>query len=211
MKKLIFIFCCCLCSMQFFSQKEFKGGLIAGPVTTQISGDGLGGWDKFGFAAGAWVNVPLGDRLGLGLSMKYINKGSKTKRDTLTNQSFGFYLNYIDVPLLLTYDLLRKKSTFTISVGPYIGIMMNQKIRYNGADTDIPIPFNKTDIGGQLGIAYWAGQKLFFEFDITSSILPTRPNPSAVNPGSYYEKGNYNQTLQLLIGLRFGGGASATR
>ena len=204
--RLAFVFCCCLFSLNFFGQKEFKGGIVFGPTTTQISGDGLGGWDKFGLSAGAWVNIPLGDKLGLGLSMKYINKGSRTKRDTLTNQSFGFYLNYIDVPLLLTYDVSTKKSQLTFSIGPYVGIMMNQKIKYNGADLAIDIPFNKTDIGAQLGIAYWMSQKLFVEFDVATSVLPTRPNPSKVNPGSYYEKGTYNQTLQLLIGLRFGGG-----
>lgn len=201
------VFLCCLCSLCFFGQKEFRGGLIFGPATTQISGDGLGGWDKFGMSAGAWVNAPLGDKLGLALSMKYINKGSRTKRDTLTNQSFGFHLNYIDVPLLLSYDLNTRKSLLTLSIGPYVGIMLNQKIRFNGADLAIDIPFNKTDVGAQLGVAYWLGQKLFVELDMTSSILPTRPNPAQVNPGSYYEKGTYNQTLQLLIGLRFGGGS----
>jgi hypothetical protein len=37
----------------------------------------------------------------------------------------------------------------------------------------------------------------------SSSVLPTRPNPAQVNPLSYYEKGNYNQTLQLLLSKGF--------
>ena len=80
-------------------KRNFKGGLIAGAVTSQISGDGLGGWDKFGLAAGAWVNVPFSDRSSATMTMKFINKGSRTKRDTINFETFGYYLNYIEVPL----------------------------------------------------------------------------------------------------------------
>jgi hypothetical protein len=188
------------------AQKAFQGGVLFGPVTSQISGDGLGGWDKFGFTAGAWVNMPLSEKAGVGISMKYITKGSRTKQDTLTYQSFGYYLNYVDVPILFTYKKPLKKSSLTLSIGPYAGYLLNQKIKANGANQDVfPVPYKKYDIGGQAGVAYWAGEKMFFEFNISSSILPTRPNPSFVNKLSHYERGNYNQVLQLLIGLRFGG------
>jgi len=187
------------------AQREFKGGIMAGGVTSQISGDGLGGWDKFGFTAGAWVNAPLTDKMGLNVGLKYITKGSRTEQDTLTFNSFGFYLNYIDVPLLLSFDIQKKQSKFTVSVGPYIGILLKQEIRINGASYDVIPAFKRQDIGGQLGFAWWPTEKLFFEFDIASSILPTRPAPAVVNKNSYYEQGNYNQVLQLVLGLRFGG------
>lgn len=187
------------------AQREFKGGIIAGGVTSQISGDGLGGWDKFGYTAGAWVNAPLTDKVGLNIALKYITKGSRTKQDTLTFNSFGFYLNYIDVPILATFDIQKKQSKFTISAGPYIGILLKQEIKINGASYDVNPAFKRQDIGGQLGFAWWPSEKIFFEFDIASSILPTRPAPAVVNKNSYYEQGNYNQVLQLVLGLRFGG------
>ena len=93
MMKLFFALLLLGLSQISFAQEEsgqkrnFKGGLIAGAVTSQISGDGLGGWDKFGLAAGAWVNVPFSDRASATMSMKYINKGSRTKRDTLRTYS----------------------------------------------------------------------------------------------------------------------------
>lgn len=190
-------------------QREFKGGILVGGVTSQISGDGLGGWDKFGFSAGAWVNAPLNEKIGLGLSMKYITKGSRTEQDTLTYNSFGFYLNYIDVPILLTYDVKKKNSKFTFSIGPYIGFLLKQDIIINGASYDVNPKFKSTDIGGQVGAAWWPKEKLFLELMMATSVIPTRPAPAVVNANSYYEQGNYNQVLQLTLGIRFGGSQNA--
>ncbi|MBX7050614.1 MAG: PorT family protein [Flavobacteriales bacterium] len=209
MKKIIIGFILVFLGLSSFSQREFKGGILLGGVTSQISGDGLGGWDKFGYTGGAWVNAPLNEKFGLNISMKYITKGSRTKQDTLTFNSFGFYLNYIDVPVMLTYDMQRKQSKFTISIGPYIGILLKQEMKINGASYDVNPAFRKQDIGGQLGFAWWPTEKLFFELDMATSVVPTRPAPAVVNKNSYYEQGNYNQVLQLLMGIRFGGKAKS--
>lgn len=200
-----------LLSLTALTQKTFSGGIIGGPVLSQISGDGLGGWDKLGFAAGAWVNVPFNEKFSLDISMRYITKGSRTKRDTLSFNTFGYYLNYVDVPLLLRIEFPKastKKLKYSAYVGPYAGVLLKQKIRFNGADLDINPPFNNYDFGVQFGASVWLGPKFFVQYLISTSALPTRPNPSITNKNSYYEKGNYNQVMHLLFGLRFGGGSS---
>ena len=137
-------------------KRNFKGGLIAGAVTSQISGDGLGGWDKFGLAAGAWVNVPFSDRSSATMTMKYVNKGSRTKRDTINFETFGYYLNYIEVPLWFSYRLSKKSdSRLVLNVGPCIGFLLNQKKKENGVDREIDPPFEKLDVGAELGVSYW--------------------------------------------------------
>lgn len=191
------------------SQKKFTGGLIVGPVFSQISGDGLGGWDKLGFAAGAWVGVPISEKNTVALSMKYIMKGSRTKRDTLDFNSFGYYLNYIDVPILFQHEFRIKKSPFRWSAGPYVGILLNQKVISNKVTYSVPQAsagpeFNTLDVGVLGAISWWTTPKLYVELSTSTSLLPTRPAPLVVNEKSYYEQGNYNQTLQLMIGLRFG-------
>lgn len=186
-------------------QREFKGGIMAGPVASQISGDGLGGWDKIGFAAGAWVSIPFSEKSEMTISMKYITKGSRTKRDTLTNNMFAYHLNYIDVPVLYSYRVVRKKSSFNLNIGPYAGVLLKQKIVANGYDYAVIPPFSGFDVGASVGITWWLGEKFFFDLSSASSLLPTRPAPNATNQYSFYEKGNYNQTLQFLLGLRFGG------
>lgn len=205
MRSVLFTFVFALFAFGIHAQKAFKGGVVAGPVVTQISGDGLGGWDKLGFSAGAWVNMPVTEKMGIGITMKYINKGSKTKIDTITYNTFGYYLNYIDIPVLFTYNTAFRKMKVTASVGPYVGVLLNQKIKSNRANYDLGLaPFKSYDMGGQAAVAFWGGSNLFFELALSSSMIPTRPNPSVTNKFSYYEQGNYNQTLQFNIGLRFG-------
>ena len=183
---------------------NFKGGLLAGAVTSQISGDGLGGWDKFGLAAGAWVNVPFSDRASATMTMKYINKGSRTKRDTINFETYGYYLNYIEIPLWFSYRLSRKsESRLLISGGPVVGFLMKQKIISNGYDYEVNPPFEKLDVGAELGVSYWLTPSFGVHLMGSTSVLPTRPNPAQTNQFSYYERGNYNQTLQLLLSVAF--------
>jgi hypothetical protein len=194
----------CIAQEEERQKRNFKGGLIAGAVTSQISGDGLGGWDKFGLAAGAWVNVPFSDRASATMTMKYINKGSRTKRDTINFNTFGYYLNYIEVPLWFSYRVSRKsESRLLISGGPVVGFLMKQKIISNGYDYEVNPPFGRLDVGAELGISYWITPSLGVHIMGSTSVLPTRPNPSQTNRFSYYEKGNYNQTLQLLLSIAF--------
>ena len=186
------------------SKRNFKGGIILGGVTSQISGDGLGGWDKFGLTAGAWVSVPISEKTSATMSMKYINKGSRTKIDTITFNTFGYYLNYIEVPIWISYSPSKKNlEGLKINFGPYAGYLFNQKIISNGFDYAVNPPFESFDVGIELGVSYWLTPKLSVNFMSSTSVFPTRPNPSQVNPLNYYEKGNYNQTLQLLIAKGF--------
>jgi len=186
------------------AKRNFKGGVVFGGVTSQISGDGLGGWDKFGITAGAWVNVPFSERASATMSMKYINKGSRTKLDTINFNTFGYYLNYIEVPLWFSYSpSKREPDRLVVNVGPYAGYLFSQKIISNGFDYPVNPPFERLDIGMELGVTFWITPKFSVNLMTSSSVLPTRPNPSQVNPLSYYEKGNYNQTLQLLIAKGF--------
>jgi len=207
MRKFNIIFCLFIFSLSIGNlnaQQDFKGGILAGPVTTQISGDGLGGWDKFGFTAGGWVNMPISEKSGVMLSIKYINKGSRTKIDTINFQTFSFNLNYIDVPILYSYKFNLKKSNLMFTVGPYVGVLLNQKIISNFNEFPVGNPeFERFDIGAQAGIQWWLGQKFFVDLSGSSSVIPTRPAPLVVNKTSFYEKGNYNQTLQLMLGLAF--------
>mgnify|MGYP001028114752 CR=1 FL=1 len=201
----IFLLTFLLISVIVSAQRQFQGGLLVGGVTTQVSGDGLGGWDKFGVVAGGWVSMPIHADWSIQLGMNYINKGSKTKRDTINFQSFGYYLNYVDVPILIQRHLtLRSKFQAEIALGPYAGFLLNQKIKSNGVDREVTPPFERYDIGLNATFQLWWSSKIFTSLAFTTSVLPTRPNPSSVNPGSYYEKGTYNQTIQFCLGKKFG-------
>lgn len=211
MRKLCCIIVVCLLGNLLWAQQEeassnrnFKGGLLAGGVTSQISGDGLGGWDKFGFTAGAWVSVPFSEQVSATMGMKYINKGSRTKIDTITYNTFGYYLNYVEVPLWFSYSVSKKEpGKLVLNIGPYAGYLFNQKIVSNGVDYPVIPAFERFDVGLEAGVSFWVTPKFSVNFMASSSVFPTRPNPSQVNAFSYYERGNYNQTLQLILAKAF--------
>jgi hypothetical protein len=203
MKNLI-VLIFALCSVALSAQKDFAGGLMIGAVTSQVSGDGMAGFNKFGYSAGAWVNIPISKKTGLDLGMQYITKGSSSGRDTLTFQKRGFRLNYIEVPLLVTIKDLIPKLDIEITAGPYAGLIILQKEVYNGVARDVtPVPFSKIDFGAVFGVRYWPGEKLFLEIRTTNSVIHSRPAPSNLNTGPLYLSGNFNNVLQFIIGKKF--------
>jgi hypothetical protein len=191
-------------SILLHAQKEFAGGLIIGGVTSQVRGDGMSGFNKFGYSAGAWINIPISEKTGIDLGMQYVTKGSSSGRDTLTFQKRGFRLNYIEVPLLITFKNLISTVDLEINVGPYAGLIITQKEFNNDLELDVTSPpFSKIDFGAVLGVRYWPGEKWFLEVRSTNSVISSRPAPSNVNFGQLYRSGNYNNVIQFIIGKKF--------
>ncbi len=181
------------------AQQAFNAGVALGMTTSQISGDGLGGWDKFGFTGGAYVNAPFNSKNGLRIGLYYSEKGSRTKRDTLNFNTFAYRLNYIEVPMQWSYQ----NGPFTFLSGVYYGQLIKQEVLANSLTYSVNPSFRNFDVGIALGAIAQLGDHLFVEAKFSSSVLPTRPSPNFANPNSYYEKGNYNQALHFLIGRNF--------
>lgn len=180
---------------------RFEGGIVFGGVTSQVSGDGLGGWNKYGMAAGAWVKMGFSDKWGALISMHYTNKGSAKPADPKNgdNDQFFYKLNYIDIPVMAEYQMDRALFHF----GLYAGVLVKQSQEYNGSSSSPSPLFEPLDIGGTLGAGYELNDNWTIELRGQTSIIPTRPSPNPTNTWSYYEQGNYNQVLQLLLSLSF--------
>lgn len=181
------------------AQQAFKAGVSFGMTTSQISGDGLGGWDKFGLTGGAFVSAPISSKNGLRIGINYADKGSRTKRDTLNFNTFAYRLRYVEVPVQYSFQ----NGPITFLSGLYYGRLIKQDVLANSLTYDVNPPFRNFDIGIALGTALQMGDHFFIEGKFSSSVIPTRPSPNFANPNSYYEKGNYNQVLYFLIGRNF--------
>ena len=193
------LLCFALWACSAHAQQAFKAGVALGMTTSQISGDGLGGWDKFGLTGGAFVSAPFSSKNGFRIGLYYTEKGSRTKRDTLNFNTFAYRLKYIEVPVQLTFQ----NGPITILSGLYYGRLIKQDILSNGAPYAVNPAFRNYDIGIALGATLQLGEHLFIEGKFSTSVIPTRPSPNFANPNSYYEKGNYNQVLNFLIGRNF--------
>ncbi|MFY8078105.1 MAG: outer membrane beta-barrel protein [Flavobacteriales bacterium] len=198
-KLILLFFFFFLLSFESNAQQAFKAGISFGMTTSQISGDGLGGWDKFGMTGGAFVSAPLSSKNGFRIGLNYADKGSRTKRDTLNFNTFAYRLRYIEVPVQYSFQ----NGPFTFLTGVYYGRLIKQDILANALTYDVIPAFRNYDVGITFGATLQMGDHFFIEGRFSSSMIPTRPSPNFANPNSYYEKGNYNQVLYFLIGRNF--------
>jgi hypothetical protein len=191
-----------------WSQKEegngtqrFAMGIKIGPMTSQMSGDGLGGFDKFGAVIGATVKAQINERNHFSIGIEYNSKGSRAPIDTLNHNTFAFRLHYIQIPLQWQLDW---NNRLRIHTGIYAAYLANQTVMTNGfsrqmSEASYGPPFDSWDFGASFGIALKFTEQSSFLIEYGQSILPIRPNPAQANQFSYYERGNYNSTLSLSL------------
>jgi Outer membrane protein beta-barrel domain len=203
MNKIIFctIVFACFFARQVNAQAEFSGGLRGGLVTSQVSGDGLAGWNKFGGALGAFVQMSFRENQSITFELQYLNKGSRKPGDPDNGDfnTFDMKLNYIEVPITFNY----RRSDFQFDLGLYAGVLTSSKIMFNGNDYGIDPPFENLDLGLIGGVHWLASERVSFILRASTSLLPVRPSPNPVQQFSYYEQGQYNQVLSLLLGYSF--------
>jgi hypothetical protein len=107
MYKKLFVFILithvCICS---FSQK-IKFGIKGGATGAKISGDAFNGEYKYGFHAGAFAEIGLGDKFALQPEVLF----NQVSSDTASNVNEVYQnlfknnvkLSYLSIPLLLSY------------------------------------------------------------------------------------------------------------
>ncbi len=78
---LSFLFILISFSFSGLSQLEFSGGIELGVSSTQLSGDALSGFDKFGLSAGPFIRTTFSEKSSAKLGILYLNKGSKKNAD----------------------------------------------------------------------------------------------------------------------------------
>ena len=181
------------------SPQRFKMGLKVGPMTSQMSGDGLGGFDKFGAVAGAQVRATLNERNSVSLGMEYMSKGSRAPIDTINHNTFAYRLHYLQIPINWHYTYSNR---LQFHGGLYAGYLIHQSVMANKLTYALneyggQPGFNSWDIGGQMGVQFVWNDNNGFVLEFGQSIVPIRDNPSKTNQYSFYESGNYNSTLSI--------------
>ena len=193
MKKIVLLLFI-ITSINGFSQ-NFKGGLITGIATSQVSGDNLGGFNKAGLNLGVFTQISFSDIINLKIEMNYIQKGSKNPK---INQNYipDISTSYIEIPISVNY--LQNEVTFL-----EIGVQTAFLIR--GVDKDLignipenwSNPFYKYDLGTFIGINRIFSKKIILNTRISNSILPIRLHAS----GSTWilNRGQYNTVLSFTL------------
>lgn len=127
---LLIILLAFLASSGAYAQR-IMGALIAGVNATQVDGDEVFGYHKFGLNAGAAAIIPFNNNWAVTLETIYSQKGAHQRRvylDSLDG-SYDLKLNYLDVPVLVQYT---DKDIVTFGAGMSWGRLVGITEQRNG-------------------------------------------------------------------------------
>jgi predicted porin len=160
MKRLLFSFLILTIPFLSFAQEgTFRAGLIGGFNASQIDGDLLAGYNKFGLVAGATVSVEIAERWRPSVEVLYTQKGSRSSADeTIIYGAFTrFSLDYVEIPLMMNYI----DGGFMLNAGiSYSRIVQLREITVDEIDLiDLEgTNFNQNNASLLAGIGYFFGK-----------------------------------------------------
>lgn len=188
-----------LLSAESFQAQALQWGGSAGINVSQISGDGLNGFNKIGLLIGPQVRYPMKGRFSMSAELLFSQKGSRNKPNASTGNyySSAIKLNYIDLPITCNWRV----NDFLFDTGLSLDFLLQQKTENDGVIRDPDVPFNKVELGAVLGFRYLIKEEFYLGFRFFHSVLPTRQNPNEVAEWRFYGWGQFNQVLQFSAGF----------
>ena len=168
--KKVFLLTALLYNLSLFAQK-FEAGFVGGFSASQISGDGLAGFDKGGARLGAYISYPLKNkRINFEVGMQYLQKGSKQPSGERGISNYNINLQYLEVPFTVNYSL---KSGLLLETGIGAGILVNYT-EENANGTLLGESPNKLALDFLCGIQYQLFEQLKINVRYGNSITPIR-------------------------------------
>ena len=187
---------CLFTFFAFFSfSQNFKGGVIAGVSTSQVSGDALGGFHKAGLYLGVFTELPISPISNIKMEMNYIQKGSNNPK-IFENNMPDISTSYIEVPISVNY-FQNEITSFEVGIQTAFLLNFSDNDLYGPIPNDQSIAFNKVDLGAFIGMNYHLTNNILLNSRISNSILPVRPHAS----GAIYQlnRGQYNSVLSFTL------------
>jgi hypothetical protein len=199
---LSFLFILISFSFSGLSQLEFSGGIELGAATSQVSGDALSGFDKFGLSAGPFIRTTFSEKSSAKLGILYLNKGSKKNADPDNGDliTYAIRLNYVEVPITYSYSINNIRAEGGLAIARLVS---SSELGTDGIERDFIFPFEKMDFSVVLGASYYFSENIFVNGRWSQSIIPVRKSPNVLNSASFYEAGMYNTAFQLMFGYEF--------
>jgi hypothetical protein len=188
------------------NSQNFSGGVRAGLTLSEVSGDQLGGPNKPGLFAAIFANTYISEFHQLQLELLYTQKGSKSIPNEANDfYTYKFYLQYVEVPIVLIYDLQATRVNFLRWFSAESGLAFSYLVGYyeemNSRQIDLSNekPFNKFELNLLLGVNYHINPSLEASLRFTQGISPIRPHQGHTT--LWYNRGQYNSVWS--IGLTY--------
>jgi len=169
---------------------DFKGGLLAGFCASQMDGDKLAGYNKFGPTAGFFIQRDFIKNWGGQFEMRYDQKGAASVKD---EQSYKVRLNYIELPVMATYKIIKKVRA---EAGIEPSILFSSKVLLN--QTVSNPKYNTFDLPLAIGGYYSINKSMEINIRFSYSLLPVRGNITPQNV-AYYGYNTFNNAFNFVF------------
>jgi len=179
--------------------QAFHGGLEAGLVASEVSGDNLAGPNKLGWYAAAYTFTSITSNSDLMLQIKYIQKGSRSIPTEKNNfNEYKFYLHYLEVPLIYQLDIspytnMEYIEKLKVHSGLSVSILVDHFESENGSThfhAGEREDFHPAELNILMGFSFPLGSSLDFRFGFSNSLTPIRPHSGGKK--TWYNHGQYN-------------------
>ena len=204
MKKTVFsflFFFMLLSGAKVAVAQSFNGGLIAGATFCQVDGDKYFGYNKLGFTAGGYVNLPIANHFALQMELKYTQMGAKSSIKEAELPTYGQYklvLHYAEIPLMLRYDFghftVYGKSLDFLSLEA--GFSLDFLLKYYGDMGSQQFwKFNFFSVSGNFGLHFALSDHWGLGARMMYSITPMQTNPTP----QWVFNHAYNKVIQATV------------
>lgn len=216
MKRSILILICFLLATPCFSQR-FIGSVIAGANVTQVDGDEVYGFRKFGANVGGSAMIALNEKQTwfATVELLFTQKGSYQKAyvpnmDSIANANYNYpynpkikyklNLDYVEVPVVFHYE--DPRTGWALGAGLSWARMVTAKEIENGWHTTTGLrsgTYRRCDwsVLADLKIRLWKGLKLNVRYQY--SFVPLRSRTFYINQPKERLRKQYNNVISVRL------------
>lgn len=188
--------------------QRVRGEVIGGLNISQVDGDEIFGFNKFGGNIGLGAVLPLGSNLNFSIETLFSQKGSFQSAqyndvDSLGNVTTGAYnlsLKYLEVPFLLFYndkDVISGGAGF--SYGRLVDITESEHGQKIESTTLNGGPYNQNDFNILADVRFRIYKRFMFNVRYSYSLSKIRTREFENLLGETWERKQYNNTLSFRI------------
>lgn len=183
---------------------RFKARIHTGFAASQIHGDGISGFNKFGASVGASVAFGRAANTAYQWGILYTQKGSRRVPDPKNGDytTWRYRFTYIDLPLLKIWSPSPDVWWWGVGIQPSILVKAEEDFYGNGY-RDLTTPdINTIDWGGVLNAGFQFRERVALDVRLTQSLLPISDRP----PGIVAQWDNFmmNMAIQWMVTWQLG-------
>jgi len=169
---------------------DFKGGLLAGFCASQMDGDRLAGYHKFGPTAGFFINRDIDENWAGQFEIRFDQKGAAYVNG---EQSYKARMNYVELPFMVNYKIYNK---FKAEIGLEPSVLIRSTVLFNQFKTNPK--YNSFDLPIAIGGYYTISKSLEINIRFSYSLLPVKGNSLSKNI-AFYGYNTFNNAFNFVL------------